>query len=69
MPPFEKEINRKLIVSKIAELLYQLRIVPESTEIADIQFGNLFGPSGDQLTKMKVFPTKGVKVISFNAAA
>lgn len=70
MPPFEKTINRQMIVDKISELLYQLGVVPDNHTVTNIQFSDLFGQGDVELTKMKVFTRKeqGVKIISHYAA-
>lgn len=70
MPPVIKEVNRELLVAKLAELFLQLRIIPESTIIYDIQFPDGFGNAETDLIKMKVLSRKeqGVKVIDHTLA-
>ena len=69
MPPFEQTISRQMIVDKVAELLYQLNIVPDRHLVSNIQFSELFGSGDVELTKMKIFTRKEQegKVLIHNA--
>lgn len=53
----EKEltISRQNIVDQVASFLYFTKTIPESQEITNIQFSDLFGYSGTQLCKLKVY--------------
>lgn len=53
-------INRTNIVNQVAAFLYAIGEVPDSEDITNIQFSDLFGASTEEFCKAKIFTTKEV---------
>jgi hypothetical protein len=56
-------INRMIIVDQVAAFLYATKQVPESSEITNIQFSDLFGASTEEFCTLKV-NIKGKEVLN-----
>lgn len=55
-----KHVNRMHIVNAVALYLQGLNVIPDATDITNIQFSDLFGPSVEEYTDLKVY-TRGAK--------
>lgn len=54
----ELTINRMIIVDQVAAFLYATGHVNDSEEISNIQFGDLFGVSDTEHSKLKIWIRK-----------
>lgn len=59
----ETTVNRQHIVDSFAQFLYATKVVPPSADITNIQFGNLFGESQDEFTKIKIYTNKEANTV------
>jgi hypothetical protein len=62
MQTSEHVLNRNHIVEEVTLLLRRLGVVKDDEWVKDIQFSNLFGESGEELTKIKIFKYKEQEV-------
>lgn len=58
----EATINRQHIVDAVGQFLVATTVVPKNRAVTNIQFSDLFGVSGAELCKIKIYTQKEVPV-------